>query len=237
MQKLSDEIDPHLLSNLDTKAYWALDALTTDIKDRFSSAEISEYLVENAEISVSRQAIDSTLGKTKGTTNKNKFGYKLMKEGRNQLLQSLNSDGTVLIEAGKPFSAKKKLREIFDNSLKTVDICDPYLDLNSLDVIFKTFHKNSGIRILTAKIIDKPSGSFNRHLEELIKEGYKIEVRVYKNSELHDRYIIADDTLWFSGNSLNYLGVKESFMFKAGDDTRQTMLATFNGRWKIASPA
>ena len=63
-----------------------------------------------------------------------------------------------------------------------------------------------------------------------------VEVRVYKNSILHDRYIISDKNFWLCGNSLNYIGNKESFIVLLGDDIRQNMFSTYNCRWKIATP-
>jgi len=38
------------------------------------------------------------------------------------------------------------------------------------------------------------------------RKGFNIEVRVYKQSTLHDRYIMDDKSFWLSGNSLNYSG-------------------------------
>ena len=46
--------------------------------------------------------------------------------------------------------------------------------------------------------------------------------------------IINSQTFWLSGNSLNHLGNKESFIVRLGEDLRQSMLAIFNSRWKVS---
>ena len=91
-----------------------------------------------------------------------------------------------------------------------------------------------GSGILTQNLIDKPKGSFDRYLSEVKKEGFQIEVGVYSSSDLHDRYIMDNKTFWLSGNSFNRLGNKESFIVRLGKDVHQSMLTTFNNRWKVA---
>ena len=78
-------------------------------------------------------------------------------------------------------------------------------------------------------------GIFSRHLAELRKENYQIEVGVYSSSDLHDRYIMDEKSFWLSGNSLNHLGDKESFIVCLGEDVRQSMMTTFNNRWKVTT--
>ena len=229
----STNIDIHSLEELHLKAYWALEKLTSDKKDRFSSSDIANYLIEKVGISTSRQAIEYAMKKEKSACNKNKHGYKLMHEGRS-LLQ--NRSRVVFVDAGKPFATKNyTVKEIIGIDYKELAICDPYVDVNTLDIIYRNFLKNVPIRILTANVIDKPLGSFKRQLTDINKEGYKVEVRKYTNSPLHDRYIISDKHFWLSGNSLNYIGNKESFIVLLGEDIRQSMVSTFNSRWKIAT--
>ncbi len=234
MVKISNSIDVHKLDDLQLKGLWVLDKLA-DSKDRLSAVEIADYLIENSNISVSRQAITYALEKEAGIVHKNKSGYKLMETGRRKLAAG-NSNSVIVIESGKPFSAKNVVvKDIFNNLKSPIFISNPYLDINTLDLLFKNLDKKKQTKILTHAVADRPSGIFSRHLGELRQEGFQIEVGVYSNSDLHDRYIMDDDFFWLSGNSLNYIGNKESFIVRLGEDIRQSMLSTFNNRWKIAT--
>lgn len=233
--KISRKIHIEALNKLEHKAYWVIDHLSSDKRDRFSSTEIANFLIEDIGINTSRQAIEAALQRSKVDCNKNKHGYKLMQNGRDELLKVIipQKQKVVFINANEPFSAKNfTIKEILGETHKEVSICDPYIDSNTLDVIYKAFKKGAPIRLLTSKIIDKPAGSFKRQVADLLTEGYKIEVRVYSKSELHDRYIIDENNIWFSGNSLNYLGKKESFIILLGQDIRKSILSTFNNHWK-----
>lgn len=231
--KNTHTIDIHTLEELSLKAYWVIDQLTTPQQDRFSPSEIAKFLIEHVGINTSRQAVEYALKKDKAACNKNKQGFKLMQKGKDTLA---NINKIIFIDAGKPFATKNfTLREIFGINYKELSICDPYIDLNTLDIIYKNFLKGVPIRILTANVINKPKGAFKRQLIDLNKEGFNVEVRTYKNSVLHDRYIINDNHFWLSGNSLNCIGNKESFIVLLGGDIRQSMLSTFNSRWKVSA--
>ncbi|MCH7805901.1 MAG: hypothetical protein IH995_01980 [Proteobacteria bacterium] len=233
--KVSDSIDVHDLEGLQLKALWVLDKLSEKTKNRFSAAEIADYLVETCSVSATRQGVVYALKKEKGVYHKNHNGYKIMEPGSRKL-QGVNSETVVFIESNKPFSAKNIiLKDIFSRFRGRVHICDPYIDIHTLDVIFKNLPKTTPVRILTSNIKDKPLGMFARHLADIRKEGWNIEIGQVPKSTLHDRYFIDNSSFWLSGNSLNYLGQKESFIVKLGEDIRQSMLATFNTKWSAAT--
>jgi hypothetical protein len=235
MAKVSDSIDVHKLEDVQLKALWTLDKLHVS-KDRLSATEIANYLIENCGASTSRQAVKYALEKEKKLVHKNNSGYKLMEEGRKKLSSVNYNDSVIMIEAGKPFSTKNiVVKDIFDSLKSPTFISDPYLDINTLDLLFKNFDKKKQIKFLTHTIVDKPLGIISRHLNDLRKEGFQIEIGVYSNFDLHDRYIMDDASFWLSGNSLNCIGNKESFIVQLGEDIRQSMLATFNNRWKVAN--
>lgn len=234
--KISDTIDPHTLTSIKLKSFWALDKLEEVGNDRFTAGAITTFLIEKYTIKTSRQAVEYALKSDKTSTHKNKDGYKLMEKGRKQLKELKSNEEVVMIEAGKPFSAKNvKLKNIFSTLSNTIYISDPYLDINTLDTIFKNVEQQATIKILTKNIISKPTGTLERHLKDLRSEGLVIEIGVYSSSDLHDRYIMDEKSFWLSGNSLNCLGNKESFIVKLGEDIRQSMLATFNNRWKVSN--
>jgi|SRR3990167_7007812 len=233
--KISDTIDPHILPSIKLKAFWVLDKLEKNGNDRFNASAMSTFLIEKYTIKTSRQAIEYALKQDGRATHKNNSGYKLMESGRKQLKELKQKEEVVIIEAGKPFSAKNiALKDIFTALKGQTLICDPYVDTNTLDIIFKNSDKKKPIKILTKNVIDKPVGTFAQHLTDLRNEGYKVEIGVYSSSDLHDRYVMDNQTFWFSGNSLNHLGNKESFLVHLGEDIRQSMLATFNNRWKVS---
>lgn len=237
MLKISDEIDIHDLKSVLLKSLWAIDFLNNFKKDRFSASEISKFLIEEKRINISRQAIQYCLTKNINLCNHNKFGFKIMKPGQDKLLELIDKNKVILIESGRPFTAKNiSLKEVFCNSKGIIRICDPYVDTSTLDVIFNNINKNNVVHLLTSKINNKPFGVINRYLDDLKKEGYTLEVKIYNNSELHDRYFLDEKSFWLSGNSFNYLGNKESFIVKLEEDIRLMMLSTFNHRWKIAMP-
>jgi len=229
--KICESLDVHDLPELHLMAYWALDQLSSDAKDRFSASEVATHLVEKCGVNTYRQAVARALEKDPAKSHKNGNGYKLMEPGR-RALRDLISNRVVFIESGKPFSTKNIiLKELFQRLRGQILICDPYLDIHTLDILFKNVEKHIPVRILTRNVADKPPGTFSRHLAELRREGFQIEVRQHTASELHDRYIMDDHSFWLSGNSLNHLGNKESFLVSLGDDVRHSMLILFNSRW------
>jgi len=234
-EKISNQINVHALPALELKAYWALDKLSTSTNDRFTAPEVANYLIETAGVPTSQQAIRYALNKNTKACHKNKHGYKLMHDGKTMLQKHYDLEKVVFIDGNKPFTAKNHtLKDIFKGNYKEIALCDPYIDLNTLDILFNIFSKGTYIRVLTANIIDKPTGSFKRQLQELNNEGLVVEVKKYTSSGLHDRYIISEKSLWFSGNSINHLGKKESFLILLGSDIRQSVLSTFNSRWTTA---
>jgi hypothetical protein len=63
-----------------------------------------------------------------------------------------------------------------------------------------------------------------QHLAAFVKRGLtKVEVRVMDNRDgepvLHDRFLVVDGAVWFSGNSFNAIGQRESLIVKLPDPT------------------
>ena len=79
----------------------------------------------------------------------------------------------------------------------------------------------TSIRLLTVHI-DKRT-AFERDVRAFRKEhGDILHVRVATQKVLHDRYIIHDDGMLFSGTSLSGLGLKQSVLVSLGEDLRST---------------
>ena len=233
-----EELEPtevHHFPDVLSISLWVMEYLSDEKTDRFGSAEISKYIVENLGISTSRQAVQAALTKAvKGKLcHKERGKFKLMESGQYELLKQMRKDRVTLLEPGKPFSAGIELGNIFSQLSGVTCFSDPYVDQKTLEVIHKHFaNRKLSIKILTSKVTN--ATQFKSDLEKLKVERVNIEVRKIGKGILHDRYFMDDDHFWFSGNSLNNLGNKESFIVRLDDDIRQSMLKTFNSRWQSA---
>ena len=234
-KKELESFDVHLLPDVLSISLWVIEYLSNDETDRFGSTEIAKYIVDKLGISTSKQAVQAAL--TKATKDKlchkESGGFKLMKSGQDELLKQMKKGRVTLLEPGKPFSAGVELGNIFSQMNGVARFSDPYVDEKTLDIIHKHFaDSKASIRILTSQVANE--SRFKRDLEKMKVEGIVVEVRKIDKGVLHDRYFIDDKHFWLSGNSLNNLGKKESFIVMLSDGIRQSMLQTFNSRWQSA---
>ena len=225
--------DVHQLRSFKLKVYWTMQYLEgSSDGQRSSPTEIAQMMVDNLKIPASAKSVYDVL-KISRDVHKDSSGYKLMKSGIDQLPSEDREVGSIFIEANKPFKTKSiLLQNVFGGMKGVVKICDPYFDSSTLDFLYRNFSNKVQIQLLTQTVKDVPTGSLKAQIKELEKEGYKIEVKVYLSSELHDRYVMTVEDLWLSANSFNGLGNKESFITKVGSDIKDSVLATFNSRWK-----
>lgn len=229
-----ESFDVYLLPNVLSITLWVIEYLRDDTKDRFGSTEIAKYMVDILGISTSKQAVQAALSKAvaENFCHKDKGGFKLMKSGQDRLLKQMEKGKVTLLEPGKPFSAGVEFGRIFSQMGGVVRISDPYVDEKTLDLIYKYVDKRLPVRILTSQITNE--ARFKRDLEKIKLEDFNIEIRKISKGILHDRYFVDDRHFWLSGNSLNNLGKKESFIVVLGNGIRQSMLKTFNSRWQSA---
>lgn len=234
-KKELESFNVHFLPDVLSISLWVIEYLSDKKADRFGSTEIAKYIVDNLGISTSKQAVQAALMKAtkEKFCHKENGGFKIMKSGQEELLKQMKKGRATLLEPGKPFSAGVELGNIFSQMVGVVRFSDPYVDDKTLDIIYKHFSDTKpSIRILTSQITNE--ARFKRDLEKMKVEGINIEVRKINKGVLHDRYFIDDKHFWLSGNSLNNLGKKESFIVMLSDGIRQSMLQTFNSRWQSA---
>lgn len=234
-KKELESFDVHLFPNIWGVSLWVMEYLSDESTDRFGSTEIAKYIVDNLGISTSKQSVQAAL--TKATKNKlchkASSGFKLMKSGQDELLKQMQKGRVILLGPSRPFSASVELGNIFSQMSGVVRFSDPYVDDKTLDIIHKYFAKiKLSVKILTSQIANQKR--FKRDLEKMNTEGISVEVRKIDKGILHDRYFIDDKHFWLSGNSLNNLGNKESFIVMLSDGIRQSILQTFNSRWQSA---
>jgi hypothetical protein len=236
MTKVSDDIDPHELPSAKLQVFWALDQLESASKGRFGYTEIASFLVDKIGVSTTSGAVQKCMDRAPRFVNKNRDGYRLMENGRKELAAT-QTNKVIYIEPGKPFVAKRiELGKVFGGMQGVVKICDPYVDGATLDTLFYHLNQKVPVRILTATVADVPVGTIRRSLSDLKKEGFVLEIRTYTSSGIHDRYILDDSRMWLSGNSLNHMGNKESFLVRLDKDILQSTTALFDSRWKVAAP-
>lgn len=230
-KKELEAIDVHSLPDVMSIALWVMEYLSDDSNVSFGASEIANYMIEKLGISTSRQAVHLALTKavSKKFCHKTKTGFSLMKLGQEELIRQMQKERVTLIEPGKPFAAGMKVESIFAGMKGTIKISDPYVDVKTLDVIYRSANIGLPIRILTVQVKDE--AAFKREVQKLHHEGMDIEVRKISSGILHDRYFIDDNNFWLSGNSLNSLGKKESFIVTLSSDMRNTVNSTFDSRW------
>lgn len=232
-----DSIDIHSLPDVMSVSLWIMAYLTASdaAHERyFGASEIAQYMIKNLGISTSRQAVHAALTAAvkKKFCHSGRDGFSLMKLGQDELLRQIQQEKVVLIEPGKPFAAGIKVETIFSSMKGVLKISDPYVDIKTLDVLYRSANLGLPIRLLTAQIKDEPT--VKREIQKMHHEGMDIEVRKTTSTVLHDRYFTDDNHLWLSGNSLNNLGKKESFIVMLGDDMRASVNQTFDSRWVSA---
>lgn len=233
-KKELESIDIHTLPDIMGLSLWVMEYLSEEVESYFGASDISNYITKKLGISTSRQAVHAALTSAvkKKLCHKDKKGFAIMKLGQDELLKQIRQERVIYIEPGKPFTAGMKLESIFGSMTGILKISDPYIDVKTLDVLSRS-KVSLPLRILTVNIKDE--AGFKRELTKFQHEGYTIEVRKISQGNLHDRYFIDDKHFWLSGNSLNNLGKKESFIVTLDGDIRKSMLQVFDSRWQSAT--
>lgn len=169
--------------------------------------------------------------------------YKVMLSGREEIesLITIPGPSVIYVEGGKPLSAKRKIAEIFSELNGIVRISDPYYGIRSLDVLSK-IPSACDVRFLTARTGSREDvGVLQRTIGDYKREKPYIEIRLYPNpAELHDRYLIANDSLWILGHGIKDIGNKESFIIRIDQNLNPDLISTvetfFDQRWAGANP-
>jgi len=159
-------------------------------------------------------------------------GLKVIKETLGQII----GVKTWLIESCKVYSGKKLFHEtVISNIGSVAKICDPYCGTRILDLI-SGIKQNCSIFLLTQVIEQKES--FKRELNDFANEFKHliIEVRIFNNRKLHDRYIISEHNCWSIGSSLKDIGNKDTTITKLEDEVKYALEEIFDKKWQEATP-
>lgn len=121
-----------------------------------------------------------------------------------------------------PSEAAEYVRQKIGSARDTVLIVDPYFaDRELLAFGHAVSRPDIDLRILTSTLIKSCSGS---QLLDSLNRTFKSyptnpEVRILTGNPppVHDRFLIVDGTVWFSGNSLSTIGERAGMIVKLPD--------------------
>ena len=124
----------------------------------------------------------------------------------------------IIFFEGQVFEGRVFIKETISKAESTVVLIDPYIDISTLDA-FKSKKENVSIYIIgsnKSKITDIDINLFNEEYKGLI---------YISDERYHDRYMILDNTLFYSlGSSVNYLGKRfTQVTLIQDDDIKETL--------------
>lgn len=195
-----------------------------------SGVDISRALLEDSGISMHWRTIDSILRRhgtmVKRRKRQRRWEYTLLVEG--EALLGRAQELISLVDPDQALQATIKLHELLERLVGSVCVCDPYVDavtLEQLDACDSSCH----VKLLTQTVRD--SGKLRRLLGAARRDFAGFEIRTAPQRNLHDRYVIDDDSMIILGSSLNGFGKKQSFIIRVGTDFRTGMLRQFEKLW------
>lgn len=144
-----------------------------------------------------------------------------------------------LDKTGNMLKAREFIGRILNSAHDRLYICDPYFDMSVLqDYVFDVKNVRVNIKILMerswkhiedAKKLLAAINAYNG-----IDQLSSISCRVLKGEcSLHDRYIVADDTVWLIGTSLNNIGEKVSTIVKIPSVAAKNVISRLESLWFI----
>jgi len=225
------------------RGLWALWVAKDKLKiKRLSTEQIASIIREVKEISVDANSIAKAFSRAGDKVHRYREKgvslFEIMKPGKAHLM-SLATGETVeafYFEPGRKYSAKRMLTgNILATLGKKLRVVDPYCGERTLDILGTV--KDGSVKFLTRleNLRDKDRQKFLRELRDFKSENPGFEFKSYPQSDLHDRYIIAPDSLVLLGHSLKDLGSKESFAVVLKRDTNRNVIEaltdSFDKRW------
>jgi hypothetical protein len=246
-----ERLDPqlqHVLSEVSSPLLLSLAAL--DIADRESGVQrlTAEHIVaclEAAGVAVKRTSVSRALARAgnKVSTSSDLSGevsYKLMTRGRKEIEHMVQNGAlsVVRIEGGRPHTARKHLGDLLESLAGVVRISDPYYGMRTLETLDHISPKTK-IQFLTSKTNEsllKVQGAFR----DFSKERKNAEFRLLAPPhDLHDRYVLAADSLLLIGHGLKDIGGKESFVVSLdrslASDLLDDLTQSFDNKWAGAT--
>lgn len=135
-----------------------------------------------------------------------------------------------------PEDAAQFIRDTIGKARHRVLIADPYFAGRELLAFGHAIRRpDVELRVLTGKP-DTDATTMLQAIETFQSYPVKPAIRVLKGkrTRLHDRFLVVDETVWFSGNSLNSLGERASMIVRLCHP--ELVVARLDGMWAIATP-
>lgn len=140
-----------------------------------------------------------------------------------------------LLESGKALTAHDLISQILKSANTSIKIVDNYLSEDTAYITETYTNANTSVRILTTENNKRKIADFLEKVK-IIKKGWKAESEVRKSTTFHDRYIIIDDNkVWFSGPSLDALGIQRPGVICEISDIKDEIISQFNEAWDAAN--
>lgn len=133
--------------------------------------------------------------------------------------------------------ARRFVAKILGTAHKEIFICDPYFDMIAFDrYIYGIQRLNVNVFIIASKEMKKSEATLlqetiDRYLSSM--QMSTVQCKVTKGAEplFHDRYIIADDTIWLLGTSLNNIGERATTIVKVPLEYRKNLIKEIKDVW------
>ena len=256
MSELSEALKASDLSNLpnidslDTPldlGLWILLATKENLGvNKLTAREIAELVVEVLEKSADYRMIVAAFNRAGRKIHvyheSGIISYEIMNPGKDYLFQKIKVDSIQVhyFEPGRRYSSKTILCEKILSELKgELRVVDPYCGLSTLDVLLRAKTKKAKILTCIDNLRGNQKGLFMRGLQDFMSDCKTIEFKNYSSSDIHDRYILADDQIVLLGQSIKDLGNKESFAIilvkDAFADIYKNLFTVFDKRWNQAT--
>ena len=123
----------------------------------------------------------------------------------------------------KPEDAANEIRLIIRNATDRLIIIDPYMISTDLIRFGLSTSRDIPVLLITSaeNLREDKGEAINQQLEKISKRTAALTVKVLpgQRSPLHDRFIIVDNTVWLSGNSLGSIGARDSVVIEIPNST------------------
>ena len=140
-----------------------------------------------------------------------------------------------------PEDAAQFIRDTVGRAQRRVLIADPYFAGWELFAFGHAIQRAAvELRVLTSAQALKetntdPATMLKQAVETFKSYSAEPAIRVLDGKALlHDRFLLVDEAVWFSGNSLNSIGVRASMIVALRDP--EPVAARLNGMWAAATP-
>ena len=140
-----------------------------------------------------------------------------------------------------PQDAVQFIRDTISQARHRVLIADPYFAGQELFAFCHAIQRpDVELRVLTSALALKGRSDATTVLQQAIEtfQSYPaapaVRVLEGKRPRLHDRFLVVDETVWFSGNSFNSIGERAAMIVRLSHP--RAVVARLNGMWAVATP-